>query len=244
MRLMTDPHETRICIVNGDDFGASDGVNRGIIEAHRDGILTSASLMINMPGAEQAVGLSAANPELSVGLHVNFTNEGDPVIDIADVAAARVELNRQYQLFLELMGRPPTHIDSHHNVHRMPHLLPLFLDLAEAEKLFLREHSPVRYFSTFYGQWDGESHPEHISPERLVTVLETEIGPGLTELACHPGYVTDEFASEYAVEREVELRSLCSSVVKRRVVELDIELLNYAQLRTLPGVSAARPVQS
>jgi predicted glycoside hydrolase/deacetylase ChbG (UPF0249 family) len=241
---MTDTKERRICIVNGDDFGASEGVNCGIIEAHRDGILTSASLMINMPGAEQAVELSADQPDLSVGLHVNFTNEGDPVIDIADVAAARVELHRQYQLFLELMGRQPTHIDSHHNVHRMPHLLPLFLELAEAENLFLREHSPVRYFSTFYGQWDGESHPEHISPERLVTVLETEIGPGPTELACHPGYVTDGFASDYAVEREVELRSLCDTMVKRRVAELDIELLNYVQLRTLPGLPAARPVQS
>ena len=241
---MSNAEERRICIVNGDDFGASGGVNRGIIEAHRDGILTSASLMINMPGAEEAVELSADNPELSVGLHVNFTNEGDPVIDIADVEAARVELNRQYRLFLELMGRPPTHIDSHHNVHRMPQLLPLFLELAETESLFLREHSPVRYFSTFYGQWDGESHPEHISPERLLTVLETEIGPGLTELACHPGYVTDEFVSGYAIEREVELRSLCSTMVKRRVAELGIDLLNYAQLRTLLGSTAARPVQS
>jgi predicted glycoside hydrolase/deacetylase ChbG (UPF0249 family) len=240
---MTDALNRKICIINGDDFGASRGVNRGIIEAHREGILTSASLMINMPETEQAVELSAANPDVSVGLHVNFTNEGDPAIDLADIEAARAELDRQYELFLGLMGRPPTHIDSHHNVHRRPDLAPLFLELAERHGLFLREHSPVRYFSTFYGQWDGESHPEHISPQRLVSVLETEILPGYTELACHPGYVTDDFSSEYAVEREVELRSLCSAAVKRRVTEPDIELVNYSQVRTILGPAAPRPVQ-
>jgi predicted glycoside hydrolase/deacetylase ChbG (UPF0249 family) len=241
---MIDAKKRKICIINGDDFGASSGVNRGIIEAYRDGILTSTSLMINMPGAEEAVELSAANPDLSVGLHVNFTNEGDPVIDIADTEAARAELDRQYRLFVGLMGRPPTHIDSHHNIHRRPELSALFLELAEEHDLFLREHSAVRYFSNFYGQWGGESHPEHISPEQLVHVLETEIGPGFTELACHPGYVTDEFRSDYAVEREIELRSLCSSKVKQRIAELNIELVNYAQVRGLLGSTATRPVES
>ena len=241
---MSDAEKRKICIINGDDFGASRGINRGIIEAYRDGILTSASLMINMPGAEEAAELSMLNPDLSVGLHVNFTNEGDPVIDIADVEAARVELNRQYQLFLDLMGRPPTHIDSHHNVHRSPDLSPLFHELSERHGLFLREHSPVSYFSTFYGQWDGESHPEHISPQRLVNVLEMEIPPGFTELACHPGYVTDEFRSEYGLEREIELRSLCSPMVKRCVAELNMELVNYSQIRNLLGPVAPRPSQS
>lgn len=242
---MTDAEKRKICIVNGDDFGASRGVNRGIVEAHRDGILTSASLMINMPGAEEAAELSADNPDLSVGLHVNFTNEGDSVIDITDIEAARAELDRQYELFIALMGRPPTHIDSHHNVHRMPELAPLFLGLAERQGLFLREHSPVRYFSTFYGQWEGgESHPEHVSPQRLVSVLESEISPGYTELACHPGYVSEDFRSEYAVEREVELRSLCSSMVKQRVAELDIALVSYSQVRNMLGSMAPRPAQS
>ena len=194
--------------------------------------------MINMPGSEEAVALSLANPRLSIGLHVNFTNEGDPVIDLADIEAARYELKKQYKLFIDRMGRPPTHIDSHHNVHRRPELSPLFTELAEKHGLFLREHSPVRYFSNFYGQWGGESHPEHISPEQLVNVLETEIRPGFTELACHPGYMTGEFESEYAAEREIELRSLCNSTVKQRVTELSIELVSYSQARRLLGSEA------
>ena len=91
----------------------------------------------------------------------------------------------------------------------------------------------MRYYSNFYGRWDGESHPEHISASQLVHVLETEIGSGLTELACHPGYVTDDFRSEYSIERELELRSLCDPKVRQRVSELNIELLNFIEARDL-----------
>ena len=241
---MSDREKRKICIINGDDFGASIGVNRGIIEAYEHGILTSTSLMINMPGTDEAVELSAGNTGLSVGLHVNFTNEGNPVIDMNDSTAAKAELDRQYQHFIDLMGRRPTHIDSHHNVHRRPALEPLFVDLAERQGLFLREHSPIRYFSTFYGQWDGESHPEHISPQRLVSVLEKEIQPGFTELACHPGYVTDDFKSEYAVEREIELRSICDSNVKQRITELNIELVSFSRARELLGSMVPTPMAS
>ena len=111
-------------IVNADDFGASSGINRGILEAHRRGIVTSASLMVNMPAAEEAVLLSREVPQLSVGLHVNFTNEGEnPVVDLSDAEACREELQRQFERFQKLVGRLPTHLDSHQNVHRRPHLL-------------------------------------------------------------------------------------------------------------------------
>src|SRR5438132_6624897 len=118
-------------IVNADDFGASSGINRGILEAHERGIVTSARLMVNMPAAKEAVLLSRNLPDLSVGLHVNFTNEGDDaVVDLADSNACCMELQLQFQQFSELMGRLPTHLDSHQNVHRRLHLLPHFLDLA------------------------------------------------------------------------------------------------------------------
>lgn len=231
--MRTNGKQEKLCIVNADDFGASTGVNRGVVEALTNGILTSASLMINMPGSAEAIELAQEYPQLSVGLHVNFTNEGDPVIDLNDAEAASAELKDQYQLFVDRLGRPPTHIDSHHNVHRRETLLPMFLELALQHDLPLRENSPVRYFSGFYGQWDGESHPEHISPQQLALFLETEVQPGFTELACHPGYVSSDFQSEYSVEREVELRSLCDPSVSERVRELDITLVNYTQARDL-----------
>ena len=209
------------------------------MEALDNGILTSASLMINMPGTAEAIVLSRKVPELSVGLHVNLTNEGDPVVDFNDVAAVRDELHAQYQRFVDRLGRAPTHLDSHHNVHRLPHLTPLFLELAERHDLLLRDHSPVRYFSSFYGQWGGVSHPEHISAANLCNMLESEIRSGYTELACHPGYVSDDFVSEYSIEREIELASLCDPTVRELLAARGIELLNFSDARLLLGGDTA-----
>src|SRR5438876_268401 len=180
-------------IVNGDDFGASSGVNRGIREAHLHGILTSASLLVNTPGADEAARLAAALPDLSV-------------------------------------GRPPTHIDSHHNVHRNPRALPHFLELAREHDLPLREHSPVRYVSKFYGQWDGQTHLEQVSVENLEHIIGSEIGDGISELACHPGYVDEGHATSYRAEREAELRTLCDPRIRRTLAERRITLISYRQI--------------
>jgi chitin disaccharide deacetylase len=64
----------RRLIVNADDFGLSDSVNRAVIQAHRKGILTTASLMVNEPGFTEAVTLARENPNLGVGLHLTFSH--------------------------------------------------------------------------------------------------------------------------------------------------------------------------
>jgi predicted glycoside hydrolase/deacetylase ChbG (UPF0249 family) len=128
------------------------------------------------------------------------------------------------------MGSLPTHLDSHHNVHRDSRLLPHFLELARQYGLPLREHSPVREFSKFYGQWDGETHLEQISGESVVDMLETEFREGFTELGCHPGYVDPDFESVYAIERETELRTLCDPIIQEKLVELQIQLIGFRDL--------------
>lgn len=218
-------------IVNGDDFGAGRGINRGIVEAHRDGILTSASLMVDMPGSGEAARLSAALPRLSVGLHAVLTGEdGAPIVDLDDGERCRAELHRQVRRFAQLTGGLPTHLDSHHNVHRDPRLLPCFLELAAEYRLPLREHSQARYFPDFYGQWDGEVHLEWIATANLMRMLAVDIGPGITELSCHPGYVESDFRSSYSVERETELRTLCDPDVRREIEEQGIELIDFRAL--------------
>jgi hopanoid biosynthesis associated protein HpnK len=62
----------RRLIVNADDFGLSASVNQAVVRAHREGILTSASLMVNEPGAAEAVKLAGENPRLGVGLHLTL----------------------------------------------------------------------------------------------------------------------------------------------------------------------------
>src|SRR5215467_5847969 len=57
-------------ILNADDFGLTRGINEGIIRAHRDGILTSATLMANGPAFDDAVKLAKSNPKLGIGCHL------------------------------------------------------------------------------------------------------------------------------------------------------------------------------
>ena len=77
MRMETRP-ATKRAIVNADDLGFSDGVTAGILKAHREGIVTSASIVANMPSSEAAAGVLAEVPELGVGLHLNVS-QGRPL---------------------------------------------------------------------------------------------------------------------------------------------------------------------
>src|SRR5437588_6327908 len=68
----TEGRPMKYLIVNGDDFGASHGINRGIVEAHQRGILTSTSLLVDTPWSQEAASLVRAAPDLSVGLHAHL----------------------------------------------------------------------------------------------------------------------------------------------------------------------------
>ncbi len=221
-------------IVNGDDLGASPGINRGIFEAHHRGILTSASLMVNATAASEAAELSRAAPRLSVGLHAHLDAPDLELLShAARQQACQAALDSQWTRFQELMGRPPTHLDSHHNTHRDPHLLQIFLAFAARHRLPLREHSPVRYFSKFYGQWGGQTHLDQISVASLTQMLAAEIRDGLTELSCHPGYVEAGFSSGYSREREAEVRTLCDPGLRPLLHRHGIHLISY---HDLPGL--------
>jgi len=214
-------------IVNGDDFGASRGVNRGIVEAHCRGILTSTSLMIDRPFAAEAARRSRELPGLSVGLHLDLRDE--------DPGRCPAELAAQLDRFEELIGRLPTHLDSHHDAHRHPRLLPHFLALARRHGLPLRGHSPARCFSQFYGRWGGASHPEQVSVASLVRMLRAEVRDGYTELTCHPGYPDPDFPTSYSREREAELSTLCDARVREVLAEQQIRLIGFRELSGAPA---------
>jgi predicted glycoside hydrolase/deacetylase ChbG (UPF0249 family) len=228
-------------IVNADDFGGSPGITRGILEAHATGILTSTSMMVDTPWSAEAASLAGSAPRMSVGLHVVFEARNGVGPDHAGGWRAedlRTELHRQHERFVTLMGRAPTHLDSHHNVHRDPGLVEGFIEIAKSTGLPLRGHSPARYFSRFYGQWGGESHPEHVGVESLLRMMETEVGEGITELSCHPGYVDPREPSTYTVEREVELSSLCDPRVRAGIEARGITLVSFHDLARLTADAA------
>jgi chitin disaccharide deacetylase len=226
--------DVKYLIVNGDDLGASPGINRGILKAHHSGILTSASLMVNQAAAKEAAEMSRAAPRLSVGLHADLAPQtAKTVTNPTAEGRCRDALSRQWARFLEMMGRAPTHLDSHHNAHRDPRLLPVFLDFARRNGVPLRENSSVRYFSKFYGQWSGKTHLEQISVANLARMLSTEIQDRFTELSCHPGYVEADFPSAYSHERHVEVQTLCAPSLRPILVQQGIQLISYHELPNL-----------
>lgn len=217
-------------IVNADDLGATPGITRGILEAHARGIVTSASLMVDTPWSEAGAAAARAHAGLSVGLHVVLDGWATAPAGAKRAAAIHHELHRQLARFTRLIGRGPSHLDSHHDVHRDPALIEGFLAFARDLRRPLRGYSQVRAFSSFYGQWGGESHPEHVGVESLLGMLECEVRDGITELSCHPGYWDPSLASGYGREREVELQTLCDPRVRAALGERGIALASFDDL--------------
>lgn len=151
-------------IVNADDLGRTAGINRGILEAHKKGIVTSATVMVNYPAAEDGIALMLAEaPFLGMGLHLNLTS-GRPVSDPETVPSlldenglfrqprnwgpvmtafapeeVERELRAQMARFIELAGKPPTHLDSHHHaVYGVPAGLTTMLAMAEEYDIPIR----------------------------------------------------------------------------------------------------------
>jgi hopanoid biosynthesis associated protein HpnK len=144
-------------VFNADDFGLSPRVNRAVIEAHRDGLLTAASLMVAEPFAEDAVALAREHPGLELGLHVVLC-QGRSALPHAEVSGLtrpdgtfpdapvfagmklffgvwlrdqiRREVRAQLARFEALVGRKPGHIDGHLNIHVHPTVLPILIELA------------------------------------------------------------------------------------------------------------------
>jgi predicted glycoside hydrolase/deacetylase ChbG (UPF0249 family) len=225
---------SKFVIFNADDFGYSRGINRGIIDAHERGVVTSATLIVNAPATEDAVALARSHPKLAVGLHVNFTNEAQRLIDLESREACGAELRHQYERFCELMGRKPTHIDSHQHVHRHPMRRALFEALAADEGVPLRDLPPVTFKGGFYAQWEyGVSTPEKVSVEALMGILSREIGEGIYEMSCHPGYYDSSLDAVYHRDREHELATLTDPRLPGWIEGLGIRIISYLDLPLL-----------
>jgi predicted glycoside hydrolase/deacetylase ChbG (UPF0249 family) len=141
-------------IVHADDFGISESVNLGIVEAHRRGIVTSTSIMANGAAFEHAVALAKESPTLDVGVHLTLTEErpvgarAAGLVDAAGrfpphalqfaaryalgripLAAVRTELDAQIGRVLD-HGLAPRHLDGHQHVHVLPGIAGVVAELA------------------------------------------------------------------------------------------------------------------
>lgn len=172
-------------IINADDFGYSSAVNLGIVKSHKDGILTSTTLMANMPGCDEAIVLAKENPNLGVGGHLVLTcgkslTEGSSIIDekgyfynLAEYKKHRNEMCDEeifkewcYQIdYLIGNGLKLTHLDSHHHVHTFPENLEITKRIAEKYHLCFRniygleENIELPYQKGIKGFLDLMNHP-------------------------------------------------------------------------------------
>ncbi len=227
------PGGERVLVVNADDFGMTRGINRGILRAHRDGIVTSASLMVFRPAAVAAVAAARRHPGLGLGLHIElgswrrrggeWISDGHAV-DTDDADAVSASVAAQLERFVRMTGRAATHLDSHQHLH----LEGAARGVIEA--LGRRLDVPVRGLAAdvatvgdFFGQdRHGVSYPEWVSADALLRIVRS-IPAGTTELVCHPG-AGDDAPDDYRNERALELEALCDVSVADAIDELGIDL--------------------
>jgi predicted glycoside hydrolase/deacetylase ChbG (UPF0249 family) len=226
----------RLLIVNADDFGQSPGVNRGVVQAHERGIVTSASLMVRWPAAPEAADYARQRGGLSLGLHFDlgewaYRDAGiSPryeVVPLSDGEAVAAELSRQLAIFRRLVGQDPTHLDSHQHLHLREPIQSVVAEMASRLGVPLRLWSAeVRYCGDFYGQTaEGAPRPGVISVDGLIDIL-ARLPAGLTELGCHPGQ-GDDLDTTYRSERAEEVTVLCDPRVRAAIVAMGIELRSF-----------------
>ena len=168
-------------IVTADDLGMSPGVTRGILEAHRDGVVRSTSLLVTFPGAEEGAALARAERELEVGLHIDLVG-GRPVTDPAKIASL-VDAEGAFHPLADLGARmlsgrvrpaeiateiraqaararewgiEPRAWDSHRHTHLMPPASRVVAAVARQEGVrYLRRARPPRLAATAKAQLLG-----------------------------------------------------------------------------------------
>lgn len=227
----------RFLVVNADDLGLAEAVNDGIFSAHERGVVTSASLMVRQGAAPEAAERVADHPELAVGLHIDLGEwsyaDGEWTLayshcDSDDAEQVEAECRAQLERFRALLGRDPTHLDSHQHVHESEPARAVAESLAAALGIPLRNRE-IRYEGGFYGQsGKGEPFPEGVTPQRLIELIRA-LPPGWTEIGCHPaaGPVP---TSSYDAERKVELGALCDPDVKELIDSGVVRLCSFAQV--------------
>lgn len=251
----------RVLIVNADDLGRSPGINRGILDAHKRGIVTSTTLMVNTAWTEDGVRLARGARNLGVGLHLNFCY-GWPISDTSAIPSLvdadgqfktdtgqllrdahechiRIEALAQLQRFEALMGRRPTHLDSHKYLHSFPPFITPIAAIAAERQLPVRalEASdrdayraagvacPDHFEGAFHGaEGDGVDLGVFLA-------IVARLPAGVTELMCHPGCVDEHLqGSSYQYEREDELETLCALGARRALETAAVRLATFNDL--------------
>jgi len=227
-------------IINADDFGFTRDVNAGIVHAHREGVLTSTTLMANGAAFDDAVRLARETPTLDIGAHLvlvqgNSLLDGRPLPEtprqLLGVLLRRgldvyVELKAQIEKILAT-GLRLSHLDSHKHTHLIPSVFGVVVGLADEFGIpWVRLPLGVPYYRRL-ARGKNVRMTDHFLGFRLtgslteVTFAQAlqELKEGATEFMCHPGYLGDELKQARTRLKESRLREL-EALTSPRIREL------------------------
>lgn len=246
-------------IFNSDDFGYGYGVNYGVVEAYKRGILTSTTLMANMPGFWHAVELAKEYPGLGVGVHLTLTC-GKPLLSNVDTLVDdgafkkvsfytqdfTIDSNQLYQEWdtqiqkVYRAGIIPTHLDSHHHAHTFGQNQEVVVELAQKYDLPVRgnfeQNNKVKHVSYFEPSFDdvgkADETEQTLKPylDTLLNKLRTE---RTTEIMCHTAYIDESLleGSSFVYPRIKQLEFLIHSNFAKKIVnDNEIELITYKDI--------------
>ncbi|HYL36865.1 MAG TPA: ChbG/HpnK family deacetylase [Bryobacteraceae bacterium] len=243
-------------ITNADDFGFTRDVNQGILEAHRNGILTATTLMATGAAFQHAVELARENPTLDVGVHLVLVGaEGFPETVarlMGAIALGRIRiydrLASQVRQILDA-GLRPTHLDTHKHTHLLPPVMDAVARIAEEFGIaWVRRplDAPIPFLRTWLNSTlrrHGCRTTHHFAgfemtgnyDARQLAALIRGLREGVTEFMCHPGLCTPELQAartRLKESRQRELEALKSPEVKAAVETARVALVRYCDLST------------
>jgi len=223
-------------------------------------VVTSTTAMVNGEAIEHAAALSRDLPDLGVGMHFvltlgmpltampGLTREGvlgkwiweraeEGTLPLEEIAR---ELDCQFNRFVDLFGREPTHIDSHHHVHMIPAIFPLLTEFARRKGVALRVDRQVDMPGEMGGDLppttDGFSsafYGDEISEALFLSVLDRSVQQGerSLEVMAHPAFIDNTIRkSAYCWPRLTEMEVLTSTSLKYAIAERGYRLGTFGDL--------------
>lgn len=251
-------------IINADDFGLSDGICKSIWELFDCGAITSTSLMVAAPSAIERIG--KWNGKLLVGnagVHLQLTS-GAPlsplneVVNLVDLSTGRFkdprkekliakeeverEWRRQILAATDLLGGLPSHLDSHHGVHRIPELFPVYKKLANEMNIPMRGATSGAIAETIkqlnlkatiaiVRDWTGRSLNAEFLKDEIAKTIKSHPEERVIEIVAHPGYSDKylEAVSSLAAFRENDHKVLTELARENWWKTLDYNLISYKE---------------
>ena len=209
---------SRCLIINADDFNLTPGVSRGILQAHDEGVVTSTTILINLPLEVKTVKSLKRRKKLGLGIHLNVTlakplhrpskipslmgQEGrfrrppDYFQKTPRIQEVVKEYEVQIQLFEKHFSKKPDHLDTHHHLHDHPVFFKALAEVAKRWKVPVRR-SRIFQMSEFHRETKnlrttdyllGNLETRHIWQKESFLGVVENLQTGTTEIGCHPGF--------------------------------------------------------